>query len=281
MSDFRSWSSGPRRAEGGIRARSQRGAIGESWWSRRFLSVLESFDYGPRLARGRNYARRGQVLELRVDPGRVDASVQGSRVRPYQVRLEVRVLSDADWDRVEAAMAERALFAAKLLAGEIPPQIEEVFEACGVALFPRASGELASSCSCPDRANPCKHVAAAFYLLAETFDDDPFQVFAWRGRTRERLMEGLRAWQRGEEAPAVVEIPRLPEPPPLEERLSGFYEMGPLTGSLPPPRAAETPDALIRQMGRVGVRAGRPDLTELLGPLYAALARAAEERGLG
>ncbi|HEX4212834.1 MAG TPA: SWIM zinc finger family protein [Candidatus Dormibacteraeota bacterium] len=281
MTDFRSWSSGPRRTEGGIRARSQRGAIGESWWSKRFLSVLESFDYGPRLARGRNYARRGQVLELRVNPGRVDASVQGSRVRPYQVRLEVTVLSEAEWDRAEAAMAERALFAAKLLAGEIPPQIEEVFDACGLTLFPRASGELASSCSCPDHANPCKHVAAAFYLLAETFDDDPFLVFAWRGRTRERLMEGLRAWQDGDEPPAVLEMPQLPEPPPLEECLSGFYEMGPVTGAIPPPRAAETPDALIRQMGRVGVRAGRPDLAELLGPLYAALARAAEERGLG
>jgi uncharacterized Zn finger protein len=182
----------PRPVEGGLKARSRRGAIGETWWSRRFIDLLESFRLGGRLDRGRRYARAGQVLDLQVAAGLVSARVQGSRVRPYRVRLETPVLAPSDWERVEQAMAGRAAFAARLLAGEMPHDIEETFAAAGVSLFPASPRNLASSCSCPDWSNPCKHVAAVYYLLAEAFDDDPFLIFAWRGRTRSELLGRLR-----------------------------------------------------------------------------------------
>ncbi len=155
------------RVEGGIKAQSTRGAIGESWWSKRFIGVLESFAMGTRLARGRNYARKGQVLTLDVSPGLVSSSVQGSRPTPYRVKIKITPYDRPTWTRIEQAMAGQALFLARLLAGEMPAQIEEVFAETGSPLFPARSGDLDMSCSCPDWAMPCKHIAATFYLLAE------------------------------------------------------------------------------------------------------------------
>src|SRR5262245_39002125 len=183
----------PVRVEGGIRARSRRGDFAGTWWSRRFIEILESYEYGARLRRGRSYARAGQVLDLTVARGVVRARVQGSRPRPYRVEVTVRTLSDRDWERAERTMAEKAVFAARLLAGEMPDEIEEAFTASRLTLFPRSGRELASSCTCPDWASPCKHVAAVFYLLAEAFDRDPFLIFEWRGRTKDELLGRLRA----------------------------------------------------------------------------------------
>lgn len=182
----------PRRVEGGIKARSKRGAIGEQWWSRRFTGVLESLGMSGRLARGRSYARSGQVLGLEVSAGRVSALVQGSRVKPYKVKISVLPLTSAQWDRVQRSLAEQALFRAKLLAGEMPKEIEQVFTDCGTPLFPKSGRDLDMSCSCPDWEVPCKHLAAVLYMLAERFDDDPFAVLAWRGRDRDQLLESVR-----------------------------------------------------------------------------------------
>ncbi|GAA2717717.1 SWIM zinc finger family protein [Micromonospora olivasterospora] len=183
----------PRRVDGGLRARSTRGAIGRSWWSRRFLEVLESFALGTRLTRGRSYARAGQVLSLDVAPGVVTASVQGSRAEPYRVRIELAPFPARLWDRVEAELAAQAFFSARLLAGDLPAELEELFVAAGAPLFPAGIDELAQRCSCPDFAVPCKHLAAAFYLLAEAFDADPFALLHWRGRRRSDLLDRLRA----------------------------------------------------------------------------------------
>ena len=182
----------PREVEDGLKARTARGAIGASWWSRRFLAVLESFAMGSRLTRGRNYARRGQVISLDVQPGEVRARVQGSRVRPYDVRIGLAAFSELVWAKAEIALSEQALPSAKLLAGEVPPELEELFAAAGAPLFPRTAGELDQRCSCPDGMVPCKHLAATFYLLAEAFDDDPFLILRWRGRDREALLGRLR-----------------------------------------------------------------------------------------
>ncbi|MBO4163232.1 SWIM zinc finger family protein [Micromonospora sp. MMS20-R2-23] len=183
----------PRRVDGGLRARSTRGAIGVSWWSRRFLEVLESFALGTRLTRGRAYARRGQVLRLDVSPGRVEASVQGSRPRPYPVVITLPPFPEALWARVERELAGQAFFSARLLAGDLPAELEELFAGAGAPLFPDSVGELTQRCGCPDFAVPCKHLAATFYLLAEAFDADPFQLLHWRGRSRDALLGRLRS----------------------------------------------------------------------------------------
>lgn len=182
----------PRKVEGGIKARTARGTIGRSWWSRRFLQVLESFALGTRLTRGRSYARAGQVLSLEVAPGRITASVQGSRARPYRVTIGFEPFPALVWAKVEVILAEQAIYSARLLAGDMPPDIEQVFADAGAPLFPERLRDLTMSCSCPDFAVPCKHLAATFYLLAEAFDTDPFQILQWRGRDRASLLSRLR-----------------------------------------------------------------------------------------
>ncbi|MEE6262217.1 SWIM zinc finger family protein [Plantactinospora sonchi] len=190
---------GPRRrVSGGLRARSTRGTIGQSWWSRRFVDVLESFALGTRLTRGRSYARSGQVLSLEVAPGEVTAVVQGSRPQPYAVSIRLRPFPEPLWTRVETLLAAQALFSARLLAGDVPPELEQVFADAGAPLFPGAVDELEQRCNCPDFAVPCKHLAATFYLLAEAFDADPFQLLHWRGRDRRRLLARLRTLRTGE-----------------------------------------------------------------------------------
>jgi uncharacterized Zn finger protein len=185
-------SSRPIPVEGGVRARSKRGAIGEQWWSRRFIAVLESWGMSGRLQRGRNYARRGQVIEFKLTQGKVTARVQGSRPAPYTVSIGVLPLTTSQWRTVQRRLAGQALFRAKLLAGEMPAEIEEVFAECGTPLFPRSPADLDMRCSCPDWEVPCKHLAAVCYVLAEAFDDDPFQMLAWRGKARGELLAALR-----------------------------------------------------------------------------------------
>lgn len=271
----------PRSVEGGIKAQSRRGDIGETWWSRRFIAILESFDYASRLQRGRHYARRGQVMDLDVGKGVVEAHVQGSRPRPYRVRLGVEVLSERDWTRAEKAMASKALFMAKLLAGEMPREIEQAFAACKLSLFPTSGRQLSSACSCPDWASPCKHVAATFYILAEAFDADPFLVFKWRGRTKEELLENLGALR--EEAPTEVEAPVPADAAPsLAQRLDDFWEAGPeLTDVQVRPWTAVGADELIRRLGPVGVTVQGRDVSELLADAYRAMSAAAKRLALG
>ncbi|HZD00341.1 MAG TPA: SWIM zinc finger family protein [Actinomycetes bacterium] len=274
----------PRRVEGGIKARSRRGQIGETWWSRRFIAILEALGMGPRLQRGRAYARAGQVLDLAVTPGTVSARVQGSRARPYRVRVALPRLPEADWALVESTLAARALYSAKLLAGELPHRIEEVFASCGLSLFPSNTSELGMSCSCPDWAVPCKHIAATFYLLAEAFDRDPFLVLAWRGRERDDLLarlRGLRALTAPEadvssSTHAGSQDRRAIEDLPLAEQLDRFWSPG---GDLTASRrrgatAAAAPDLLLLGLEPLDVQLGGRRLEKLLVPAYHAMTQA-------
>jgi uncharacterized Zn finger protein len=183
----------PREAKGGIKAQSKQGGLGKSWWAKRWIGVLESFNLGARLGRGRSYARRGQVISIDIDDGVVSARVQGSRRDPYKVRIKVKTLTDTDGKKIGRALGCQALFAAKLLANEMPQDIETVFQASNLSLFPEKLGDLKTECSCPDWSNPCKHVAAVYYLLGEEFDRDPFLIFKLRGLDREKLVELIAA----------------------------------------------------------------------------------------
>jgi uncharacterized Zn finger protein len=279
----------PRPVEGGIRARSRRGPIGESWWSRRFLDVLESLGIGGRLDRGRTYARKGQVISLDVAPGVVTAAVQGSRARPYRVSVTLARLSEADWRRAEDAMVARASFLAKLLAGEMPTDIEEAFEACSAELFPARHAELDAACSCPDWANPCKHLAAVYYLLAEAFDDDPFLMLRWRGRGRDELLQNLRALRGAELVPTAAQDDDDPwtpiqavTTPSVEERVEDFWSAGPELADLRLTSVRPTvPDATVRSLAPLDrTLDGRP-LGDVLASAYATITDRAHARLIG
>jgi len=263
----------PMQADDGIKARSKRGDFAKNWWAARWIKALEQLVDKGRLSRGRSYARRGQVLEIKEKKGGIEAKVQGSRRTPYQITINLKPLTEKQWEQVIDALAERAIFTAQLLAGEMPQEIEEAFVAAGVKLFPEKSGELETDCSCPDWSNPCKHVAAAHYILGEQFDEDPFLLFRLRGHSQEQILAELRA-KRAATTPMLAETPepyRTEEAAtPLEETLEHFWTMGEsLAGFSVQIKAPVTPLPVLKRLGQPAFL--DEQLEELLGPAYRAM----------
>lgn len=257
--------SGPREAKGGIRAQSKRGSFGESWWAKRWMQVLESFQLGGRLQRGRSYARRGQVLSIAVEKGLVISKVQGSRLQPYDVTMQVQSLNAADWKRVAEAVSAQAIFAAKLLAGELPAEIEEIFGAEKLSLFPVRVSDLRTNCSCPDDSNPCKHIAAVYCLLAEEFDRDPFLILKMRGISREEFREILTELGGGQEALPEDVLP----PEPLDADRELFWSRKPSRdlrqAEAAPPKLTA---ALVKRLGHFPFWRGREHFIETMERVY-------------
>lgn len=260
-----------REVKGGIKAQSRRGAFAASWWGQRWLKVLESFDIGARLNRGRTYARKGQVMHIEIEPGAVRAKVQGSRSHPYRVEVRFRPLSRAQWYQVTKVLEGRFISLARLLAGEMPEDIENVFESARLSLFPHRLRDLETDCSCPDWSNPCKHTAAVFYLLAEEFDRDPFLLFKLRGLAQEELFELL--GYSPATTPALPELERIgvaepaPEEPLLEPAACwGGEELpGDLFGEV---RLPEVTAALPKKLGIFPFWRGKAPFLEALEPFY-------------
>ncbi len=241
--------------------------------------MLESFGLTGRLASGRRYARRGQVLALQIDTGEVSATVQGSRTTPYRVRIGLPAFPDRVWTAVERALADRAVYGARLLAGEMPADIEAVFADAGAPLFPQHGHQLDMSCTCPDPVVPCKHLAATVYLLAEAFDEDPFRILRWRGRERGQLLARLR---RGDPpAPVTGAAHALAEVAsrPLAEELDRFW-LPPVPLAARPATVATVPDLLLRQLPAPGAALGGAELTAQLYSAYRRFAAAGDDPGV-
>ena len=162
------------------------------WWVERWLELLDSYRFKKRLERARSYAREGHVLSIEFENAQVLATVQGSEVEPYQVSLKLDPFNDEDWHYVITTLAEKAIYSAQLLAGQMPESIEKVFIKNGLNLFPFNLADIRSRCSCPDKANPCKHIGAIYYQLADRFSEDPFVIFQLRGRTKSQILAELR-----------------------------------------------------------------------------------------
>jgi uncharacterized Zn finger protein len=270
----------PKPVKDGIKAKSKHGDIGETWWSQRWIGVLESFHMGARLNRGKSYARRGQVISIDVKKGTVSAKVQGTRKRPYSVTIELPVLSDDEWDTVTGVMASQALFAAKLLSGEMPVTIEEAFDEAGVSLFPQSREELDTECSCPDWANPCKHIAAVYFLLAEQFDEDPFLIFTLRGRTKEEIIAVLRE-KRTEKLSEGVVPEIVYDIVPLEECLDTYWEAGEeLDSFVTDPLTVEGENVIVKRLGNAPFTVRGRDITVLLSEVYDAVRAAALQKAV-
>ena len=176
----------PKKVKGGIKAQSKRGAFGESWWAKRWNETLEGYNMGARLNRGKTYARKGQVASIKIQKGRITATVQGSW--EYKVRINISTLTKDQWSDIARGIFESPATAAALLAGQMPNDIEDIFEKYKIRLFPGRKN-IKSECTCPDWSNPCKHIAAVYLLLAEEFDRDPFLIFRLRGIERKEILE--------------------------------------------------------------------------------------------
>lgn len=268
----------PLAAKGGIKAQSKRGTFGESWWAKRWIAVLESFHIGSRLDRGRSYARRGQVLSINIAKGVVKAKVQGSRPSPYSVTIKLNVLSAADWQKLVSALSQQVIYTAKLLAGEMPQDIEQAFKDAGLSLFPLQLQDLETECSCPDWSNPCKHIAAVYYLLGEEFDRNPFLIFTLRGMTREELVVlldvGVQKKQRRVKSPqSATHQPQtevLLPPEPLTAEGADFWGSSSFSDDwFGEVRIPPAPAALVKRLGNFPFWRGEERFLDAIEPLYA------------
>ncbi len=275
----------PIEVEGGIKAKSKRGSIGDTWWSKRWVGVLESFGWSNRLDRGKRYARKGQVLDFELSTGKVEATVQGSVSKPYFVTIEIKPITKGAWDHVIEEMSHKAIFAAKLLAGEMPDDIEDAFEAADVSLFPGRSKDIKTHCSCPDSANPCKHIAALYYILAEDFDRDPFMIFELRGRTKDDITAALRK-QRTVDDESQPEPEALPAGEDAEQEeaalsMDDFWEAGEsesFSVNISPPDVSA---AVIKRLGTPQFWDSKEDFVEKMGGYYDEISRRAIETAYG
>jgi len=275
----------PREAKGGIKAQSKRGTFGETWWARRWIETLESFNIGARLGRGRSYARKGQVLSIEIEKGKVTSQVQGSRPKPYSITIGLPVMSGAEWEAVVGALSRQAIFAAKLLAGEMPQDIETAFNEVGLSLFPRKHTDLQTNCSCPDWSNPCKHIAAVYYLLGEEFDRDPFLIFKLRGMSRDDLIASLGhgGEQCSAEGGAAAPAERMNcAPEPLASSPSAFWGGKPLPENIA--GEAKVPfihAAMPKRLGNFPFWRGSQRFIDALEPIYAGASQCGMNAFLG
>jgi uncharacterized Zn finger protein len=266
---------------------------GATWWGQRWIDALErmSLGYSSRLARGRTYARAGRTHDLVIAGSRVTAKVTGSRATPYRITLSLARLSDATWTQAITAMAAKAQFAAELLAGQMPREIDDAFRAAGASIFPAIDADLVTECSCPDWANPCKHVAAAHYVLGEALDRDPFVLFELRGRTKHQVLDALRATRAGQPASRRARRPPAAGTPTVRlgkvdaaaydrprERLPVMhFELGERAA---PDGLGRAGGAVLRQLGAPASWSAEASPAELLSPIVRAASTRARQIAL-
>jgi uncharacterized Zn finger protein len=198
-----------------------------TWWGQRFIAALEEFTDSARLGRGRSYASGGKIIEYTLSKGTVTAKVRGS-INPYfgvskepiyKTSITIKAITSEDWSKVIRQIASRADLITKLLMNEMPDTIEDAFSGLGLHLLPHSESDFVTSCSCPDWANPCKHIAGVYYLLASALDNDPFLMFELRGLSRDDLHAELTWSPLGKILASALDA----DEEPLVEPVTSYY----------------------------------------------------------
>ena len=198
-----------------------------TWWGQRFIAALEEFTDEARLGRGRSYASNGRIIEYSLSKGTVTAKVRGS-INPYfgvykepiyKTSITIKAIPSDDWAKVIRQIASRADLITKLLMNEMPDSIEDAFSGLGLHLLPHSEREFVTSCACPDWANPCKHIAGVYYLLASALDNDPFLMFELRGLSRDDLHTELTRSPLGKILASALDS----DEEPLVEPVTSYY----------------------------------------------------------
>jgi len=170
-----------------------------TWWGQRFIAALERFTDPARLARGRGYAGNERIKSWQLKDGEMSAKIRGNvnayfgitKEPTYQTVIALKSISAGDWELLIRHLGSRAAFVSRLLLNEMPDNIEKPFELLDLHLLPHNARDFKTRCSCPDYANPCKHVAGLCYFLSAQLDQDPFLLFELRGLPREQLFRQL------------------------------------------------------------------------------------------
>ncbi len=249
----------PIRVSGGVRLDLENSGHLRSWASQRWMRLVEAAAPGDRLAEGLEYGRLGQTRRIEFEPGVIRAAVQGRVHRAYQTTIRVATLAADEWSRAADAMSDQAAYAARLLSGELPTNIEDAFGPLGLRLFPVEATELTPTCNCADESPWCKHVCCAAALTAQRLADDPLLIFTLRGLKGDDLLGRLRLRRSeasagrmgpGQYAPRTPALNRL-EPAALEDLAHEFWsEAEGLENLDTAPRPPEVRHALLRRLGQ-------------------------------
>ena len=165
----------------------QNSTIARTWWGKSWNQNLERYaDYSNRIGRGRSYVRHGAVLDLQISTGGVTALVQGSRSKPYEISVKIKKLSKTLWQEIAASCSGRFNSLPELIAGKFPKELGDLFLRRDAGLFPSPK-EITFTCSCPDWAKMCKHVAATLYGVSARLDEDATLLFTLRGTNTDDL----------------------------------------------------------------------------------------------
>ncbi|MHA1365719.1 MAG: SWIM zinc finger family protein, partial [Candidatus Heimdallarchaeota archaeon] len=163
----------------------------QSWWSEKFIEAMDYFESDSRITQGKTYAKKGQVHDLQVGTGVINAKVQCTKARPFSVKIEFNTFSNEEWFLILNEMVGKASFAAGLSLGKIPRDIQKIFRKLNLSFFPKIKGDIKAACNCPDWANPCKHVAAVYFIFADMLNSNPALLFMIRGKTIDEITEIL------------------------------------------------------------------------------------------
>ena len=270
----------PRRVRGGHRMPSTERAS-ESWAGQRWLRLIESGVEPSVQAEALEYASLGQTRTIGFEAGAIVAGVQGRAPKAYRVEIKLVPFSPELWDTILATMADQAKYAAKLLAGELPTNIEELFAPLGVHLYPPETSELQPSCTCDEAKQApgswCKHATCAGLLTADRLAENPWLVFTLRGLDKDELLERLRQSRLLPAAPdgsAPVYAPHVAAVdaltiPPLEDSLEHFWEFrGTLEHLQLTPEKPQVSHPLLRRLGQSPFEGSSFPLVGLLATCY-------------
>lgn len=162
--------------------------IVKNWWGKSWCSNLEQYaDYESRIDRGKRYVRNGSVIDLKIHKGKISARVQGTRKTPYKIEIRISPLSEEKCQHIIQKCGWKIENMEELLNGNFPMEMQELFQGKD-GLFPTPK-EIGFTCSCPDWALMCKHVAAALYGVGVRLDENPLLFFELRGIDVERFID--------------------------------------------------------------------------------------------
>lgn len=261
----------PRKVRNGIKLKQKEGFGVLPWPAAAWLEVLETLVSAEVREEGMAYALSGQTSMMSIEPGRVEALVQGRAGQPYRTATTVKVFSPEVWDRLIEAMSGEAVYAAKLLGGEAPPELQRLGADLGASPAPSVD-DVSMSCTCALGA-PCKHVATVVFLLIERLRSDPRLIFTLRGMKIETLVMRLQEarsirTQGSTSAHAAPASGRQGSAKELSECLDDFWRPGPQLESVESAEApAFAPHALLRRLGPSPM-GGKFPLVGLLASIY-------------
>ncbi|MDR0872643.1 MAG: SWIM zinc finger family protein, partial [Prevotellaceae bacterium] len=158
-------------------------------WGKWFLDTLFSFGYEERLARGKSYANTGKVEALNISDGKVTAKIKGHYMPYYKVSVEFSPLPPEKQKQVEQILHGSPAYLVSITQGNLPEDFYKKIKSEHIPLVPEKWGEMKRSCNCPDYGDPCKHMAALFYVLIQEIDTDPALIFRLRGIDLDKIVK--------------------------------------------------------------------------------------------